>query len=39
MLSYNGSLEDGTTVPKHVAAAVCHKWCITEYICWMMYWL
>ena len=31
--------EGGISVPKHVAVDVCHKWCITEYICRMIYWL
>jgi len=27
------------SVPKHVGVDICHKWCITECICWMVYWL
>jgi hypothetical protein len=31
--------EDGTSVLKHVAVYICYKWCITQYIWWMIYWL
>jgi len=28
--------EDGTSVPKHVGFYICHKWCNTKRICWMI---
>jgi len=28
--------EDGTSVPKHVGFDICHKWCITACICWLL---
>jgi len=31
--------EDGTSVLKHVAVYICYKWCITDCICWTIYWL
>jgi len=33
------SLGDGAIVPKHVGVDTCLKWCITECICWTVYWL
>jgi len=30
---------NGTSVSKNVAVYICYKWCITNCICWMIYWL
>jgi len=31
--------KDGPSVSKHVAVYICYKWCITDWICWTIYWL